>query len=123
MDQLNTDQIEDAAIEMAPPADEPTVIATTAELTAWRASPVRRPGDLFAYFASSSSLMRERSRSVAAEEIAMTVWHQLHLTGKGACVQRRNGGITEYIVQATDTAPVQAVAVAQPQPKSKVRSP
>jgi hypothetical protein len=67
-------------------------------------------GDSFCYFASSSSLMRERSRSVAADEIGKAVMS----SSRCVPVQRRNGGITEYIVQAIDGEPRQVPIIPQP---------
>jgi hypothetical protein len=104
-DIIDTDQIADAV--EAPPAEAPTVIATAAELMAWRASPVRKPGDSFAYFASSSSLMRERSRSVAAEKIGAAVY-SMYLAGRAVPVFQRNGMGGVYSVQAVDGAPVKS---------------
>jgi hypothetical protein len=93
------------------PAAEPTMIASPEALMRWRVG--ASPGDSFAYFASSSSLMRERSRSIAADAIAKAVMSMV-TANRCVPVQRRNGQGTEYLVQAIDGEPRQAPIVPQP---------
>jgi hypothetical protein len=98
----------------SPPAESPTMIASVEELLAWRSAPTMKPGDSFVYFASSSSLMRIRSRDLAADAVgkaALDLWR----AGRVQLTQAKIGdGHYRYIATACEAEPVRDPVVVQP---------